>query len=168
MFSCAQPGAAVSAADLPPRPFVEDVHRPALDEAPRLPSTIPLKRDEAAVEGGWTDGARPWLLLFFVLAVVYFLRDWLWNAGKQPTFANGRLNAWSRLLGRAASSVTPTDLHVLTSRRLTSSHSIHVISWQGSRLLIGCSEGGIAVLSREPAQGTDAAAVAGSGEAGSQ
>jgi len=122
------------------------------EEATRLPSAIPLKRDDPAVERDW-GGAPSWGLLALILPIVYFSRRWLWRVAGRSNSTAGRPHAWSRLLGRNVAVGMPADLQVLTSRKITSNHSLHVVSWQGHRLLLGCSEGSITVLSSGTAQG---------------
>lgn len=129
-----------------------------------LPETIPVRREPEAVPSS-PSSELAWMgavvLLIFIVAMVW--------SKLRGTSANSNLAArgghWlSRLQMRTAQAP-----QVRGSTRLTPTHSLHEVEWQGRRLLVGCSSHSIQVLSEtaigaesdtEPSeqagQGTDA------------
>ncbi len=122
-----------------------------------LPETIPVRREPEAVPSS-PSSELAWMgavvLLIFIVAMV-------WSKLRGAS-ANSNLTAkgghWlSRLQMRAAQAP-----QVRGSTRLTPTHSLHEVEWQGRRLLVGCSSHSIQVLS-ETALGAESGAEAGQG-----
>lgn len=117
-----------------------------------LPSSIPLRRDP--VPGSGAEDHFPGVAVIAVLLVVAVFA-WSWWRGKRRagSAAGGiGLAAW---LGTPA----PGPIRRVASIHLTPRHTVHEIEWQGRKLLVGCSEQGVSVLSEAPiADATDRAA----------
>lgn len=117
-----------------------------------LPETIPVRREPDSSSLPSYD-AGPALIcagLAIALALVWIT---IWQRRKprsQQAAPQGLLDRWlpHRL---------PGDLVVKSSTRLTPHHSVHQVDWNGRRLLIGCANQSITLLSELP-PATDAAA----------
>ncbi|WP_371414418.1 flagellar biosynthetic protein FliO [Acidovorax sp. 1608163] len=94
------------------------------------------------------------VLLIFIVAMVW---SKLRGASATSSLASKGGHWFSRLQMRTAQAP-----QVRGSTRLTPTHSLHEVEWQGRRLLVGCSSHSIQVLS-EIAIGAEASAEAGQG-----
>jgi flagellar biogenesis protein FliO len=65
--------------------------------------------------------------------------------------ARKRAGAW-RVLGGFREKASPQGqgLRRLSSVRLTATHSVHVIEWQGRQLLLGCGNDQVRLLAQSP------------------
>lgn len=111
-----------------------------------LPKTIPFKQDSAiASEEGSPSLAAVALVVALGLAGFAL---WAWRnqrrAGPQNT--GKRSNWWGTASSR--------DVLVHGTTRLSPKHSVHDIEWRGRRLLIGCSEQNMTLLSEREATGS--------------
>lgn len=111
-------------------------------------ASIPVRREPdagqsaAGSELAWVGA----LILVVVLVLSFWARLRNARAGRKDSRgAPPAVNWWSRLQGRSAS--TPL---IVVSTRLTPTHSLHDVEWQGRRLLVGCSAQSILVLSEAP------------------
>jgi flagellar protein FliO/FliZ len=116
-----------------------------------LPASIPVKRDVVG-EGVGPTGDAAWLavasigiLLAFALIVARRRGGRVGNSDAGPW--------WTQL--RSVLGATPShEIERVSSMRLTPRHTLHVVVWEGRRLLVGCSENAVALLaesSRAPA-----------------
>jgi flagellar protein FliO/FliZ len=115
-------------------------------------ASIPVRREPdvghsaAGSELAWVGA----LILVVVLVLSFWARLRKTRTGRNDSQgAPPAVNWLSRLQGRSAS--TPL---VVVSTRLTPTHSLHDVQWQGRRLLIGCCDQSIQVLSEAPTVGT--------------
>ena len=107
--------------------------------AATLPKTIPFKQDSAPASG---EGSPAFAAV--ALVVVLGLAGaglWAWRNRRPAAGAesSARRSGW---WGGASSKVLV--LHGTT--RLSPRHSVHDIEWQGRRLLVGCTDQGMALL----------------------
>jgi len=113
-----------------------------------LPSSIPLRRDVEAAGG--STAFEPWMgLLGFVLLVALALAV-VWLRRGNGVGAVGKGEGRRSPLGLLLRSSREPAPVVLASTRLSTTHSLHDIQWQGRRLLIGCAQNAISVLSEMP------------------
>lgn len=114
-----------------------------------LPASIPVKRD-AAGEGAAPANDAAWLALAAIGVLLAFA---LIVARKRGRAANSTGPWWTQL--RSLLDATPShEIERVSSTRLTPRHTLHVVVWEGRRLLVGCSENAVALLaesSRAPA-----------------
>jgi len=112
-------------------------------------SALPFKQDSAAVDFP-TGGGVLLSILLFALLLCCLYAAWRRKGGaakKTPWLA------WLPVPPAGA------DLKVLASARLAGRTSIHVIEWEGGRLLVSCGEQGVVRLAGTPS-GADAGALA--------
>jgi hypothetical protein len=114
-----------------------------------LPESIPLRREPAPVPGTPAEELA-WMGVFIVLLLLVFVA---WrkcrpggaaSEGKAP--AAGWLGRWMGSLQKKQELRTS----LVSSARLTPQHSVHEVTWQGRRLLIGCAPQSIALLAEAP------------------
>jgi flagellar biogenesis protein FliO len=107
-----------------------------------LPETIPVRREPEAVPSS-PSSELAWMgavvLLIFIVAMVW---SKLRGTSANPNLAAKGGHWLSRLQMRTAQAP-----QVRGSTRLTPTHSLHEVEWQGRRLLVGCSSHSIQVLS---------------------
>jgi flagellar biogenesis protein FliO len=94
-----------------------------------LPSSIPVKREATDAREG--DGAGAGLLGIAAVCVL---------VGVFAYVARKKMRATAPLSELARSSCM----------RLTPRHSLHVVEWEGRRLLVGCSEQTICLVAESP------------------
>ncbi|WP_440534024.1 flagellar biosynthetic protein FliO [Variovorax sp. YR566] len=112
-----------------------------------LPSSIPVKRDGAQEVAG-VSSDRWWLAItaaggLLVFAVI---------AARRRT-ASTKLPAgplWARFGGLLNSSTASQEIQRVSSTRLSPRHSLHVVVWNGQRLLLGCTDQSIQLLAESP------------------
>lgn len=116
-----------------------------------LNESIPVRREPDAGESA-AGGELAWmgaLVLVVVLVVTVWGKLRRTRGGKTGTDRAQPVMHWlTRLQGRSASAPS-----VLGSTRLTPTHTLHDVEWQGRRLLVGCSSQSIQVLSEMPSAG---------------
>jgi len=101
--------------------------------AASLSPELPLRR-EAEADAAFPAGAL--LLLVALLAVAV---AWAWRRERH----SGRAWSWRRALRLPE---TSTQLRVLASMRLDARASVHVLEWEGSRLLVARGEQAVTLL----------------------
>lgn len=107
-----------------------------------LPETIPVRREpEGSALPAYDAG--PALILAGLAIAIALVWITIWQRRKprtQQVASKGLLDRWlpHRL---------PSDLVVKSSTRLTPHHSVHQVDWNGRRLLIGCANQSITLLS---------------------
>lgn len=108
---------------------------------------LPFKRDaEAESLLVQYSSVLALLLLVLLLALAFALAR---RGGYR--FAGGR--QWSQWNWRRALKLPAGDaeIRIVATRRLDARSSLHVIDWEGSRLLIGRSDQGLTLLGERPA-----------------
>lgn len=125
---------------------------PATTGTVSLPSDIPVRR-EAHAESG--NGGRTVFVVWSVVALgalAWVAIGWSRrqrNAAEQASHSPWQLGL-TRLLGRT----NAADLRVLSSVRLSTRHSVHVVAWQHKEYLVGCSEQGLTLLDQRTTVGS--------------
>ncbi len=104
-----------------------------------ISTAIPVRRDtpDTLPSEGLAHSAGAVLLALLAVAAV-----WL----------------WIRRRGAAVLPASTGPLRTVRSTRLTPHHSLHVVEWEGRRLLVGCAEHAIALLAETPAPGVGSVA----------
>ncbi len=106
------------------------------------PVSLPFKHEPVAYGGFELQAGILIFVLLMVLIVVHvMLRRRLDSAAGKATWD------WRRALRLPASDA---QLRVVTTARLDARASLHVIEWEGTRLLIARSEHSIALLAEHP------------------
>ncbi|GKS74658.1 flagellar biosynthetic protein FliO [Acidovorax sp. SUPP950] len=116
-----------------------------------LPATIPLRREpEAAASTPGLEAA--WMGILVVLALLAAV---VWRkirmrrpVGQAP---KATMTRWSDLWARRSDN----GLALVSSARLTPSHSVHEVQWQSRRMLIGCAGQSMQLLGEVPAVAPD-------------
>lgn len=116
-----------------------------------LNESIPVRREPNAGESA-AGSELAWMgALVLVVILVFAVWAKLRGTGRGEAGDNHAQPAthWlTRLQGKSANA-----LSVLRSSRLTPTHTLHEVEWQGRRLLVGCSSQSIQVLSEMPSAG---------------
>jgi hypothetical protein len=99
-------------------------------------SALPFKQDAGGIDFPAAGG----VLLFFLLAAV--LLCFIYASWRRK---GGELNK-SRWLAWMPSPVTGAELKVTASTRLAGRTSLHVVEWEGGKLLVACGEQGVVRL----------------------
>ncbi|WP_167481211.1 flagellar biosynthetic protein FliO [Acidovorax cavernicola] len=115
-----------------------------------LPSSIPVRRDGATSEDA-EFGGRWWALLLPVGGLLLYglmvgRRKQASKGAGHPVPGNAAAS-WLRL-GGWIDKVSSTEIQRVASTRLSPRHSLHVVVWDGKRLLLGCTDQSIQVLSQ--------------------
>lgn len=117
-----------------------------------LPPSIPLRRDGGAAGTMNLPGDAAWLVvaaLMLAIAAATF-----WGRSKRPS-SNPAAGFW-RWRFREGDRPMPRDgVERVSSTRLSPRHSLHVVEWGGRRLLIGCTDHSMRLLSEAPVAGGD-------------
>lgn len=112
-----------------------------------LPASIPVKRD-AAGEGTAPANDAAWLALAAIGILLAFALIVARKRGERTANSNGG-PWWAQLRGLLGA--TPShEIERVSSMRLTPRHTLHVVVWEGRRLLVGCSENAVALLAESP------------------
>jgi flagellar biogenesis protein FliO len=106
--------------------------------AAALSPGLPLRRETDA------DAAFPAAALVLLLAVFAAAVAWAWWRNR----GSGASWSWRRALRVPEPS---TRLRVLASLRLDARASVHVLEWEGSRLLVARGEGAVTLLAERRA-----------------
>lgn len=124
----------------------------ALSGSTSLPSSIPVKREQPSDATGGT-GDRWWIA---ILAAGGLLAGALAVARRKSSPARRAGGAsWLRF-GGLLDTVSAHEIERVSSTRLSSGHSLHVVVWGGRRLLLGCTAQSIQLLAESSAPEQDA------------
>jgi len=108
-----------------------------------LPASIPLKREAAGESAG--PAAEGWWLAIAAVAVLLGFAVMAARQKLNPGSANG--SRWPQWRGTASAHAVER----VSSTRLSPRHSLHVVNWEGRRLLLGCSDSTIQLLAESKA-----------------
>ena len=131
---------------LSPSLWAQDVQgTSAASASAGLPANIPVKREQTDGLGG-PKGDHGWLAIGIALALlgigVVAMRKRLRSSGS-------RRPGWRSLRNLLDPGPSP-EIAQSSSTRLSPRHSLHVVEWNGRRLLLGCSEHAIRLLAEAP------------------
>lgn len=109
-----------------------------------IPADIPLRRDTPTegVSGGHIVLA---LWMFLALGALVWVTTRYGRRHQRATSKRQDAN-WGLGLARLFGRPPTADLRVTSTARLTARHSVHVVSWQQTDYLLGCSEHGVTLL----------------------
>lgn len=123
-----------------------------------LPSTIPFKREPESTYG--EANPLPWVAVPLGALALLYIGVRVTRARRHASTAasNEKLHwtSWRRAL---AGQAHPTEIRRVDSTRLSPHHTLHVVEWQGRRLLVGCSEHSVHLLAEAPGQAPSAAEI---------
>ena len=128
--------------------------RPATDESTpgtSLPSSIPVKREQTSRDA--TSGDLRWvaivLAMGLIAAAVVVARQ---RARSARSAASARVatGSWWRQLGGLLDTVPSREIQRVSSMPLSPRHSLHVVVWNGRKLLLGCTDQSIQLLAEAP------------------
>jgi hypothetical protein len=142
--------AAAASAAVPAASQAEPAPAAASAPAPgKLPSDIPLRRDETTDGAASSPSAWPTLAALLALGAFAF---WALRLKRQPgrvpnRHASGAAGAapLSPLRSWLSRGTAPA-VRIVASQRLTARHSVHVVQWQGRDYFLGCGEQGLTVI----------------------
>jgi len=128
-------------------PAADPASQPAAPHASGapLPSSIPVRRDATSSEGEGA-GDRWWVATLFVGGL---LACGVIAARRKQAKADAgarSVMSWFRL-GGLIDTASSREIERVSSTRLSPRHSLHVVVWNGKRLLLGCTDQSIQVLS---------------------
>jgi hypothetical protein len=132
----------------------------ALSGSTSLPSSIPVKREQPSDATG-SAGDRWWIA---ILVAGGLLAGALAVARRQVSSAEKACgSSWMRFGGMLGTG-SAHEIERVSSTRLSSGHSLHVVVWGGRRLLLGCTAQSIQLLAETstPEQEASPEPVAGS------
>lgn len=132
---------------------------PSSSAAPAgLPGTIPFKREPESTYG--EANPLPWVAMPLGALALLYIGLRFTRARRSPLTAvpSEKLHwtSWRRAL---AGQAHPTEIRRVDSTRLSPHHTLHVVEWQGRRLLVGCSEHSVNLVAEAPAQAPSAGEV---------
>lgn len=114
-----------------------------------LPSNIPVKREQPgdattpANDIGWVAV----VLAMGLIAIAVFVARRRTRPAAPTQAATG---AWWRRLGGLLDAVPSHEIQRVSSMPLSPRHSLHVVVWNGRRLLLGCTDQSIQLLAETP------------------
>ncbi|MDN8618022.1 flagellar biosynthetic protein FliO [Variovorax ginsengisoli] len=118
-----------------------------------LPASIPVQR-EATDPDSMSAGSAAWITLGVVaafLTVALSLARARMRTPNQRGTQGLQHGRFRRLLGGKPSA----GIDHMATTRLSPSHSLHVVEWEGRRILLGCSTQSIQLLAEVPARDAD-------------
>lgn len=106
-----------------------------------LPRTIPFKQDSTPASGDSSPSSA--VIALALLSGLAGFAFWAWRKRAQAYGAGSAGKGW-RLWG-----LTPAQKNLLLhgTTRLSPRHSVHEVEWRGRRLLIGCADQTMTLLS---------------------
>ena len=128
--------------------------RPATGESTQgtgLPSSIPVKREQPGENSA--SGDLRWvaivLAMGLIAAAVVIARR---RARPARSTASTRVatGAWWKQLGGLLDTAPSNEIQRVSSMPLSPRHSLHVVVWNGRRLLLGCTDQSIQLLAEAP------------------
>lgn len=115
-----------------------------------LPSSIPVKRDPT----GTVDpdvGDRWWIA---ILVAGGLLAYGVVAVRRKARSTGRRTSMWWPRFGGLLDAGASHEIQRVSSSHLSPRHSLHVVVWNGKRLLLGCTDQSIQVLAESPSSVT--------------
>lgn len=114
-----------------------------------LPSNIPVKREQPG------DGATPasdigWIAIVLATGLIATAVLVARRRTRPVSAARTASGAWWKQLGGLLDAVPSHEIQRVSSMPLSPRHSLHVVVWNGRRLLLGCTEQSIQLLAEAP------------------
>jgi len=97
------------------------------------------------------DWMPAWVGLLALIALIA-LAAAVYAASRRAQDGPGGGRWWTRVRALMLSA-PPSALVCSASMRLTPRHSVHVVEWEGRRLLVGCGEQSICLVAESPHEG---------------
>jgi len=113
--------------------------------AATLPVGIPVQRDPGS-DDSIAMGGRAWLG-FAAAGALLGLAVLLARRSRRASGGGSLWRARVQLLFQGAS---PCEVQRVAGTRLSPRHSLHVVEWEGRRLLIGCGDQSVQLLAESP------------------
>jgi flagellar protein FliO/FliZ len=108
-----------------------------------LPASIPVKRDVVG-EGAGPASDAAWLALAAIGILLALALIVARKRGERSANPNG--GPWWTSLRSMLNATPSREIERVSSLRLTPRHTVHVVEWEGRRLLVGCSENSVELL----------------------
>lgn len=110
-----------------------------------LPASIPVKREQ---QGEASTGASDswWIVVVVAVGLLAFAVV----AVRQRARPVGAKGPWLGRFGRFFDAMPPREVQRVSSTPLSPRHSLHVVVWNGRRLLLGCTDQSIQLLAEAP------------------
>jgi len=120
-----------------------------------LPGTIPFKREPESTYG--EANPLPWVVVALGALALLCVGVRFTRARRSPlTAAPSEKLRWASWRRALAGHAHPTEIRRVESTRLSPHHTLHVVEWQGRRLLVGCSEHSVNLVAEAPAEAPNA------------
>lgn len=110
----------------------------------RLPEAIPLIRESArSSEPFAVEKISAAVAVFGILGALIFLlqRNFVKRDGRNASLL-------VRLFAKKSNASPLDKVDLIASKMITVKHSVHVISWNGSKFLLGCDPNGMRILDK--------------------
>lgn len=111
-----------------------------------LPANIPVKREQPGETS--TGSNDSW---WIVVVVAGGLLAFAVVAARRRTQSSQDKGIWRGRLGRFFDTIPSREVQRVSSTPLSPRHSLHVVVWNGRRLLLGCTDQSIQLLAEAPA-----------------
>jgi flagellar protein FliO/FliZ len=138
------PGLPASAQEAQPR---ANAAEPAQNGS--LPANIPVKREQTGDAAGAGNDIG-WIAILAALGLIAAAVVVARRRARPLPSAHAAPGAWWSRLGGLLDAVPSREIERVSSMPLSPRHSLHVVVWNGRRLLIGCTDQSIQLLAETP------------------
>ncbi|MDM0122200.1 flagellar biosynthetic protein FliO [Variovorax arabinosiphilus] len=114
-----------------------------------LPPSIPLRREGAGADTMAPPGDVAWLVVAALMLAIALATWWGRRKRSSSLFGSGS-GSWLSRLGLTDRPIQRDTVERISSTRLSPRHSLHVVVWDGRRLLIGCTDQSMRLISEAP------------------
>jgi hypothetical protein len=114
-----------------------------------LPSSIPVKREQPG-DGGTPASDIGWVAIVLATGLIATAVLVARRRARPVSAARATSGAWWKQLGGLLDAVPSHEIQRVSSMPLSPRHSLHVVVWNGRRLLLGCTEQSIQLLAETP------------------
>ena len=111
-----------------------------------LPASIPVKREQPGEAS--TGASDSWWIVVVVAGALLAFAVVAARRRARPVGAKG---LWLGRFGRFFDAMPSREIQRVSSTPLSPRHSLHVVVWNGRRLLLGCTDQSIQLLAEAPA-----------------
>lgn len=110
-----------------------------------LPSNIPVKREQPG-EGTTSANDVGWIAIVLAMGLIAIAVFVARRRTHPAASARTGTGTWWKRLGGLLDAVPSHEIQRVSSMPLSPRHSLHVVVWNGRRLLLGCTDQSIQVL----------------------
>ncbi|QRY35500.1 FliO/MopB family protein (plasmid) [Variovorax sp. PDNC026] len=114
-----------------------------------LPANIPVQREQPS-NGNSPANDLGWIAIVLAMGLIAIAVLVARRRSRSPMAPRASTGAWWRRLGGLLDAVPSHEIQRVSSMPLSPHHSLHVVVWNGRRLLLGCSDQSIQLLAETP------------------